>query len=424
MSRSRGAPAGDPYDPRAGGPRGRRGGPALDLVGLPIAPLIALVGLLVATVVTLSLTSGRLPFGVGSQGVDGPNVARTPTPSNLVVVPDDPRAHIPGTIVYAKDGNVWVQSGATAVQLTIGDADAMPSISSDGQTVYFIRTRQQHGQWPRSGAVKPYLLTIPTVMSIPTAGGTPVKLLDGIVDPPGANVWTSWIREPVVSPDGSTIALVSDLPQPGAGGLVLQLLKVATGKLTSLGLAETPPLGHQDPAWRPDGKLLLYVRDARSDDKGTPQIYAWSPATKTAKPLTGSGYLHPAWSADGRWIAATKTTAFGTDIVILDGTTGAEVLRVTSDGSSWGPAWSPKGDSIAFLHVNDQVVDLRLVMLKGVGPNWSLGDSLDLTSGAGLDSVSRPDWFIPADQLPAPTALPTALPSSTSGSGGPRPSPS
>ena len=43
---------------------------------------------------------------------------------------------MPGTIVYAKDGNVWLQTGDQATQLT--DArqgnDSMPSFSEDGQS--------------------------------------------------------------------------------------------------------------------------------------------------------------------------------------------------------------------------------------------------------------------------------------------------
>ena len=419
MTRSRNV-AGDPYDRRPG----RGEGSGTGRFRLPIAPAIALVGLILVTVATLSLTSGRLPFVSGSQGNNGtgPTVAKTQTPPNVVVVPEDPRAHIPGTVVYAKDGNIWLQSGASATELTTGGNDMQPSFSADGQTVYFIRTRQQRGLWPTAGVVRSYLLTIPTVMKVPVSGGSPVTLLDGIVDPSGQNVWTSWIREPVVSPDGSSIAVVSDLPQPDRSDVVLQLLNVATGKLTSLGLNESQPLGHQDPAWRPDGKVLLYVRDDRDGAKGIPRIYAWNPATKKSSALTGPGYIHPAYSGDGRWIAATRTTAFGTDIVILDGTTGAEVLKVTNDGNSWGPTWSPKGDGIAFLHSNGQVVDLRLVNLKGSGPSWTLGDALDLTSGAGLDSLSRPDWFIPADQLPPPVVTPTAVPSVAPGSSSPAPS--
>ena len=386
---------------------------------LPIAPVVAIAGLVAVAFLTLSLSAGRLPFSSGgtAQG-GGETVAKTATPSGVVVVPDDPRAKVPGTIVYAKDGNLWLQSGSTATQLTTAGKDSMPTFSADGRTVYFIRTRPATGLWPVDGSVKQFAMDVPSVMSTPVAGGGTTTLLDGLVDPSGKYVWTAWLRQPVPSPDGKTIALVTDLPAPGNGDVVLQLLDVATGKLTNPKLSESAPLGHQDPAWSPDGTQLLYVRNDRDDTKGTPRIYGYNPATKKTAALTGPGYIHPAWSADGRWVAATRTTAFGTDVVILNAGTGAEVLKLTSDGNAWGPMWSPAGDAVVFLHVNGQVVDLRMEKLTGEGPAWTIGDSLDLTSGAGLDSISRPDWFIPADQLPPPTPAP-----SPSSSGSPASSP-
>ena len=109
----------------------------------------------------------------------------------------------------------------------------------------------------------------------------------------------------------------------------------------------------------------------------------------------------------------THTTAFGTDVAILDARTGAELLRLTDDGASWAPVWSPKGDQIAYLHVSGQVVDLRLAQLDGSAPTWTVKETVDLTTSAGLDGASRPAWFIPADQLPAPTAVPTTAPTAS-----------
>lgn len=203
--------------------------------------------------------------------------------------------------------------------------------------------------------------------------------------------------------------MATDLPDPTTSDVVLKLLTLRSGKITDPKLSQRMPLGHQDPAWRPDGKRLLYVRNDRDGAKGASRIYSYNPASKKAAAVTGPGYLHPAWSPDGRYIAATRTSAIGTDVVILDGASGAELLRLTDDGDSWGPAWSPRGDQIAWLHVDGQVVDLRMARLDGAAPAWTVTDVLDLTSSAGLDSVSRPDWFIPADELPAPS-VPAASP--------------
>jgi Tol biopolymer transport system component len=100
-------------------------------------------------------------------------------------------------------------------------------------------------------------------------------------------------------------------------------------------------------------------------------------------------------------------------VAILNAKTGAELLRLTDDGKSWAPAWSPNGDQIAYLHVSGQVVDLRMVQLDGTGPAWTIKETIDLTTNAGLDGVSRPDWFVPAGQLPAPTAAPAAAPTAS-----------
>ena len=124
-------------------------------------------------------------------------------------------------------------------------------------------------------------------------------------------------------------------------------------------VTEIPPLGHQDPAWRPDGKQLFYVRNGREGAKGAPIIYRWDVAKKTSPAVTGPGYLEPSFSPDGKYIAATRINAFGSDVVILDAVRGRELLRLTTDGASWAPTWSPKGDAIAFFHIDGQIVDLK-----------------------------------------------------------------
>ena len=94
-------------------------------------------------------------------------------------------------------------------------------------------------------------------------------------------------------------------------------------------------------------------------------------------------------------------------MVILDASNGRELLRVTNDGASWAPTWSPIGDAIAFLHIAGQIVDLKQARLDGAAPNWTVKDITPLTEVSGLDGESRPDWFVPADQLPAPSQAPT-----------------
>jgi Tol biopolymer transport system component len=250
-------------------------------------------------------------------------------------------------------------------------------------------------------------MTVPAVMRVPADGSAEAAVVvNGKINRSGGRSWFSWIRQPVLSPDSKLLAIVSDRPDPTKSDVVLQLYDPATKKSTIPDVTEIPPLGHQDPAWRPDGKVLLYVRNGREGARGAPIIFRWDVAGKKSAPVTGPGYLEPSYSPDGRYIAATKTSAFGNDIVILDAANGRELTRVTNDGGSWAPVWSPIGDSIAFLHIQGQIVDLQQAKLEGTAPSWTVGEIIDLTEVSGLDGASRPDWFVPADQLPDPTPTP------------------
>src|SRR5262249_43987010 len=123
-------------------------GPVTGLIG----PLLAVVALIVISLVTISLANGQLPFVHGGNGGRGNGAdngpAATPAPSNVVVVPSsEPEATLKGSIVYAKAGNIWIQTDAGAKQLTDGNSDSMPAFSSDGQWVYFIRIDDGTGKF-------------------------------------------------------------------------------------------------------------------------------------------------------------------------------------------------------------------------------------------------------------------------------------
>ncbi len=385
---------------------------------IPVAEAASGIGLLIVAVVTIALLTGNVPsFGSKGPGSPDDGPVRTATPSNVVVV--DPRADVPGMLVYVKAGNIWVQSGARANPLTSSGHDAMPALSQDGSTVYFIRSATETTRWPYNGEPRRYRLSVPSLLRVPVANGGAVESLLRGRFTAGTSTWSYFIRQPVPAPDGSSIALVTDGPNPTKSDVVLKLLDPATGVLTDLGLSEVAPLGHQDPAWSPDGRYLLYVKNIRQGSLGEPVINRYDTTTKKATTLSAAGYATPAWSPDGRFVAATRTTTLGTDVVILDAATGAEVVRVTSDERSFDPVWSPAGNAIAFLSLEGGVADLWLVDVDASGPVPRLGGApLQLTISAGLDPSSRPAWFIPADQLPTPppTATPTAVtPLPTSG---------
>ncbi len=401
---------------RASAGDGRR---SLSIAGIAPADLLAGLGLIVVGALSLALLTGNLPLvpgdGGGGGGDGGP--VRTPTPSNVVIV--DPRADVPGTILYVKAGNIWLQRGPKATALTSGGRDSMPSFSADGQWIYFIRTTDEPGRWSINNLTRRFLLATPSLMRIQVDGlDEPESLLTGRIET-GAFTWSYFIRQPVASPDGATVVLVTDGPNPSKSDVVLKELDLATGKLRSLDAPEVEPLGHQDPAWSPDGRYVLFVKNVRDGSRGAPVIMRYDMTTGKSATLTGPGYTSPAWSPDGRYIAATRTTSFGTDVVILDAQHGAELLRVTKDERSFAPVWSPAGNTLAYLSIDGGVTDLWLVGISATATPSLVGDPLGLTLSAGLDPASRPGWWIPADELPtpAPTTPTTLVPTPTAPAG-------
>jgi dipeptidyl aminopeptidase/acylaminoacyl peptidase len=412
--------------PRAAGPGPSAAPPrardpyGIGPVGSWIAPVLSGLGLVLVGVLTFSLLNGEVPFaGTGRDPGDGSNggvvgPAATPAPSNVVVVPEE--ATLEGSIVYAKGGNVWIQTNEDVRQLTDTGGASMPSWSADGNWIYYVHNDRVEGKWRVKGVVETYALDVSELMRVRSDGSAkPQRLLRSRFKR-GNLTYAYWIRQPVLSPDGKKVAVMSDAPNPDDSTVVLQFFDTKSKKLKKADVGVKGVLGHQDPEWRPDGRFLLYVRNGRDGSRGAPNIMRYNVARGTTKSLTGPGYLHPAYSADGRFIAATKTSAIGTDIVILDGATGRELLRVTGDGSSWAPTWSPAGDGIAFLHIVGQTVDLRLAKLDGTAPDWTVSETIDLTEVSGLDAASRPDWSMPVDRLPA-TPVPSAAPSSAAPSG-------
>jgi Tol biopolymer transport system component len=378
-------------------------------VGGLIGPAVAVVALVVIAVVTLGLFNGQLPIPVsgGTNGNGGgPNGPQaTPAPSNVVIV--EPEVSFKGSIVYAKAGNIWIQAGTNARQLTNGNRDSQPAFSPDGQWVYFIRTAYSMARFPGGGGGPSwYDLNTPSLWRVHVDGSGEQRLLTGRYKL-GGSTWYYWIRQPTPTPDGKAVILVTDGPNPTASDIVLKRFDLATKQLTSLNLPESGGLGHQDPAWRADGRFLVYVQNQRDGSKGAPQLYRYDPAAKKTFPLTSAGYIAPAFSPDGRFLAATRTDTFGTDVVILD-SHGKEIVRVTDDGHSFDPVWSPAGDAIAFLHLGGTIVDLRMAMLDSSGGNPAVKKTIDVTKVSGLDGASRPSWFIPAADLPAPSTVPGA----------------
>ena len=102
--------------------------------------------------------------------------------------------------------------------------------------------------------------------STPTAGesrATPVPAATRRA----AATWFYWLRQPACHPDGHTFALVlSDGPDPTQSTSSSSSSTRDEEVTRAERRQEIPPLGHQDPAWRPDGKTSC----TSCNDQGRP----------------------------------------------------------------------------------------------------------------------------------------------------------
>jgi acylaminoacyl-peptidase len=298
--------------------------------------------------------------------------------------------------------SIWLapaDGSAPARQLTLGaNRETTPRWSPDGRTLAFLSDRE-------SVLIKGGAGTDPAVSEPPKEGGTQVWLLpmDG-GEPRQLSRLPRDIEEMRWSPDGKRLCVVSgatsaepekskrkptDPPERdahlvdrlqymlNAAGYIykfppkLWLIDAQTGaaqKLTSGGSRD------EDPAWSPNGRTIVFASNRHPDPDLTwrRDLYTVDVAAGKVKRVSGGrgprAFGQPAWSPDGRWIAAigarlTDLKATRNDIWRFraadeqagENLTAASDLEVAAGMNSdlFGfaatrPAWSSDGRSIVF----------------------------------------------------------------------------
>jgi dipeptidyl aminopeptidase/acylaminoacyl peptidase len=139
----------------------------------------------------------------------------------------------------------------------------------------------------------------------------------------------TWIADPQLSPDGSTVAFVRVTVNEKDNRYESALYTVpANGsgsprRLTS-GIRDTSP------RWAPDGQRLVFVRAAEKNAKTEPgQLYLLNMSGGEARPITDvpRGASAPVWSPDGRTIAFSAST--GRDAQEENGSHKSDVTVIT-----------------------------------------------------------------------------------------------
>jgi len=121
----------------------------------------------------------------------------------------------------------------------------------------------------------------------------------------------TWIADPQLSPDGSTVAFVRVTVNEKENRYETALFAVpSSGSETARRL--TAGIHDASPRWSADGRRLAFLRATEKDGKTQPaQIYVLQMDGGEARPITdvANGAGSPAWSPDGRTIAFTSATS-------------------------------------------------------------------------------------------------------------------
>jgi Tol biopolymer transport system component len=215
--------------------------------------------------------------------------------------------------------------GSGRRQLTNLPATAFyPSLSPDGQTVYFSSNQ--------SGSFEIYAIDI--------HGNNLQRLTNGI----GA------LYAPELSPDGSRILFTNH----GNGLWVMD----PDG-------SNPRPLTFKDdidPTWSPDGSMIAFA----SSREGSRQLFVANANGRQVNRVTDLRDMggRSSWSPDGTRLAFYRGPAGDRDIYVIN-IDGTGLDRLTNGGDNLGPSWSPDGEWIAFTSFRDGNNEIYIVRPDG-----------------------------------------------------------
>ena len=315
---------------------------------------------------------------------------------------------VDGTIAFGRGGSIWSVSGTALRQLTTATTDAELAWSTDGVWLYAIRHRTETGgRFLGNGSVQKYEMQVPTLLRLSAYGGSEEVIFDGLIlgSRPALN-WSGFMYGPALASDGR-IAVATDYRGRDIGSdVVIRILSSDGSTISTLPLPHIAPFGHQDPVWSPDGKAIYYVQNGLSEGSSSSRIIRYNIAKKSTTRIGEKGLVQPAISPDGRWIAATRISARGTDVVVMVAATGEVVLEMTRTGKSWAPAWSPSGAQLAYLSANGSQASLNLASFS-VAPSGIPNPPVIVSPLRDpVDPNVRPAWgslnTAPVAESPAP----------------------
>ena len=272
-----------------------------------------------------------------------PTSTVTPTPLPTATATPAPAA----TLVFETGAIAYQRAGSTTTDIFVTDGKSSGTNLTGREFVNVFPAWSPDGGQIAFASVRNTALADIYVMN---ADGTDPRPL---TDDEASDTQPAW------SPDGTRLVFVSDR----AGDNDLYLMNADGSEQTPL--SSVPGINEIDPAWSPDGTQILFTY-SECPESGEPchdELYVLNAADGSGlQQLTQGGVLgsaQPAWSPDGQLIV------FVSDTYGEEPDSAPQLVLMNADGSDTRPlgvahlsdmsepAWSPDGGQILFVASSD-----------------------------------------------------------------------
>ena len=204
-------------------------------------------------------------------------------------------------------------------------------------------------------------------------------------------------EDPVVSPNGRSVAFVSDR-NGHVQGFQIFVMNLDGGHQHSLTPEPKVLMGegrysNLDPTWSPDGQRIAFTRLDRADSGVSDEIWMMNATGGHKHRVTGPGYHasprdQPDWSPDGRQIlfqfGTTMAACATLEIAVIAADGSGERILTNNGVCDYVGPWSPDGRQIAFTSDRAGASEVYVMSPDGSGQRR-------LTHGGGTAPAWSPD---------------------------------
>jgi len=286
-----------------------------------------------------------------------------------------------GKILFAENNDIYLWDGSVHQITHVGDASS-PAWSSDGNRFVFVRTGDSYSDL--------YSYDMSTNQMAQLTKNQP----NGQIGTQNYVDNAVWALDPNWSPNGDTIAFVSDL----------QTSKNFIWIMTGLGnpphqLAASTVNGDnvENPSYSPDGTKLVFTQRTtiENDTQRTTGLWVVDLNSGNLTPLVkaDSGAFDGVWSPDGKWIAFIERDGAANDLWVVPAT-GGQPTQLTKGKMLASPVWSPDGSQIAFFEEDGESFKVSYVTFSVDGSGTPSASSVSkLFSDGNIDATSSMSWI-------------------------------